>query len=454
MIFVDFVFGSLCMCRSWKLCAMEARWRYDCASICVIYWGGGRDCEQAAKLPPLRRVHHQVERHGLWREVAATVGLPYHSDADVERLLTQASTLRGAAGPTWEERERERQKPKKEPTALVAPVTAPPAAALPTPVPIPVAVAESTSIESGGEQAAARVEAPAGVVTTEATGGAEPASRSAVAATPAAETTTAPAAMTVVPTETTDGGGQTSKTTAKGKEKGNNKTATAAEAEAEEAEEAGGNNAKEKKRKKKQNKKDSKGAEIAEPVQCDSSDLQQREARRCSIGLTSFVCRAVQCRRKRRTCSRWRRSWARGSEGYRAAPNSCCYCCYCVCVWRSPWCSRLCVACAWRAHATTQGKVEYLIKWEGYPEASNTWEKQEDVFCTGEPAPITPLPEIGRQSGLTHALPRAHSSVRGRSTGEVREAQAEVDGRRQAHRGRGNREAADDDVGFFGVHRR
>lgn len=251
----------------------------------------------------------EVERHGLWREVAATVGLPYHSDADVERLLTQASTLRGAAGPTWEERERERQKPKKEPTALVAAVTAPPAAALPTPVPIPVAVAESISNESGGEQPAARVEAPASVVTTEATDGTEPASRNAVVATPAAETTTAPVALAVVPTETIDGGGQTSKTTAKGKEKGNNKTDTAAAAEAE-AEEAGGNNAKEKKRKKK--KKDGKGAESAEPE--EKGDV--------------FTVEKIVGKRKRR------------------------------------------------------GKVEYLIKWEGYPEASNTWEKQEDVFCT------------------------------------------------------------------------
>jgi chromobox protein 5 len=29
-----------------------------------------------------------------------------------------------------------------------------------------------------------------------------------------------------------------------------------------------------------------------------------------------------------------------------------------------------------------RGKVEYLIKWEGYPDTSNTWEKEEDVFCT------------------------------------------------------------------------
>ncbi len=62
--------------------------------------------------------------------------------------------------------------------------------------------------------------------------------------------------------------------------------------------------------------------------------------------------------------------------------------CVCVCV-----CGEIalvltlvrCLCLCW-AHATTQGKVEYLIKWEGYPEASNTWEKQEDVFCTGEPS--------------------------------------------------------------------
>jgi hypothetical protein len=56
----------------------------------------------------------QVERHGLWQEIAETVGFQYKSDADVERLLTQAATLRGAAGPTWEEGEREKASKKEQ----------------------------------------------------------------------------------------------------------------------------------------------------------------------------------------------------------------------------------------------------------------------------------------------------------------------------------------------------
>lgn len=97
----------------------------------------------------------QVERHSLWKEIAETVGFEYKSDADVERLLTQAAALRGAAGPTWEDRERERVAATRKDyhAGTVPQPTAPPSLG-------PSPFASSTPKGSGGEAEAKKEVTP------------------------------------------------------------------------------------------------------------------------------------------------------------------------------------------------------------------------------------------------------------------------------------------------------
>ena len=66
---------------------------------------------------------------------------------------------------------------------------------------------------------------------------------------------------------------------------------------------------------------------------------------------------------------------------------------------------------------TVQGKKQYLIKWEGYPDEFNTWESARDIFCKDliaayekEKRDSTTPKRRGRRPGST-ASERPHKQV-------------------------------------------